>query len=109
MTTSTDAVAVFDDGEVHVHSLLLRLASPVFSAMFTSSMAEGRSSRFWVSVATKAEFEVFYAWLHPVTCHDVQVDRSNAEGLLRLADYYQVEQLKPRCASVLQRAPPSVS
>mmetsp|Transcript_144446 Transcript_144446/g.402423 ORF Transcript_144446/g.402423 Transcript_144446/m.402423 type:complete len:183 (-) Transcript_144446:122-670(-) len=107
MTPGSDVVAVFADGEFHAHSLLLRLASPVFEAMFTSSMAEGRCSRFEVNVATKAEFEAFYAWLHPG--RDVQVDQGNADAMLKLADYYQVEQLKTTCASVLQHAPPSAS
>uniref|UniRef100_A0A7S0A7C4 BTB domain-containing protein n=1 Tax=Pyrodinium bahamense TaxID=73915 RepID=A0A7S0A7C4_9DINO len=72
-------------------------------------MEEGKSGRFEVNVATQAEFEAFYAWLHPVTGRDVQVDQSNAEGLLRLANYYQIEKLKATCASVLQKATPSVA
>mmetsp|Transcript_82025 Transcript_82025/g.265788 ORF Transcript_82025/g.265788 Transcript_82025/m.265788 type:complete len:106 (+) Transcript_82025:45-362(+) len=72
-TVDPDAVAVFGEEELPVHSLLLRLASPFFEAMFVNKMAESRHRRFDVHIASKDEFQVFYDWLHPVSGRDLAI------------------------------------
>merc|ERR1712146_99554 len=62
-----DVVIACGDEDMHASSVVLRLASPVFSAMFTSEMKESQSGRVTVDIGTKNEFEEFYRFLHPAT------------------------------------------
>mmetsp|Transcript_82026 Transcript_82026/g.265790 ORF Transcript_82026/g.265790 Transcript_82026/m.265790 type:complete len:224 (+) Transcript_82026:45-716(+) len=106
-TVDPDAVAVFGEEELPVHSLLLRLASPFFEAMFVNKMAESRHRRFDVHIASKDEFQVFYDWLHPVSGRDLAITLGNMDAMLRISNYYQVQSLVDRCVGELRCAPPS--
>lgn len=94
-------MAVFADEELPLHPFLLSMASPVFEAMFASSMTEGKSNRFEVTIVTKEQFEVFYAWLHPVDGRDLELREDNVNYMLKIANYYQIQKLKEMCATCL--------
>ena len=93
--------------ELTVCSAVLRLASPVFEAMFTSGMVEGREKAFRVVVASRREFHDFYGFMLPGEARAMQITETNVESLLLLSDYYQVVHLKAECVRMLCRLPAS--
>ena len=103
MTLAPDAIAVFEDEELPVHSYLLRMVSPVFEAMFSSTMVEGESKRFVVDVASKDQFSTLCSWLHPLSGRKVLIKEENVDYMLKLSNYYQIDELKEQCRSFLLR------
>lgn len=106
---SSDITAVFEDGEVQLHSQMLRAASPVFDAMLGSDMKESQMRRIEVTIATRDEFLLFYELIQPFAWDPSKVAEENFETLLKISSYYQVEPLKQRCASILDALPATVS
>lgn len=108
---SSDAVAVFGNSqeELPVHSQVLRIASPVFNAMFTSGMTEATTRRIEIDLASKDDFHDFYKCLLPGGSSDLMLALSiNAEtigSMLALSDYYQIIFLKDACIRVLEGCP----
>lgn len=82
----TDAFACFGDteGEVQVHTQVLRIASPVFDAMFSSGMMEDSSKRFRIEIASKTDFVSFYNCLLPGASCAQHVTPENVDGILEL-------------------------
>ena len=78
------------------NQVLLRLASPVFNRMLESGMKEAQLStiKVDVAVATKKQFQVFYALLGPGAFCFEKVTKDNIDGLLSISDYYQVDFVK---------------
>eukprot|EP00747_Dinoflagellata_sp_TGD_P171260 gnl/TRDRNA2_/TRDRNA2_204931_c0_seq1.p1 gnl/TRDRNA2_/TRDRNA2_204931_c0~~gnl/TRDRNA2_/TRDRNA2_204931_c0_seq1.p1 ORF type:complete len:255 (-),score=35.11 gnl/TRDRNA2_/TRDRNA2_204931_c0_seq1:90-854(-) len=104
MARGADIVATFgaETDEVPVHSQVLRLASPVFDAMFEQDMAEQRSKRFKVDKVSKDDFMIFYQCLLPGARPESLVSETNLETVLMLSDYYQVQFMKDVCANILE-------
>lgn len=106
----SDAFACFGDvdGEVEVHTQVLRIASPVFDAMFSSGMMEVNTKRINIEVASKNDFVSFYHCLLPGASCAQHVTPENVDGILELSNYYQVQFLKDACIRVLSRCPASI-
>lgn len=108
----SDMVLVFGEAggesEMPVHSVLLRLASPVFEAMLSTDMAEKESRRVRVEAASFEDFAEFYKFLLPLRGRTMKLSESNVDSMLAISDYYQVEPLKEECAAVLEGLPVSV-
>eukprot|EP00930_Biecheleria_cincta_P103871 TRINITY_DN95981_c0_g1_i1.p1 TRINITY_DN95981_c0_g1~~TRINITY_DN95981_c0_g1_i1.p1 ORF type:complete len:223 (+),score=36.80 TRINITY_DN95981_c0_g1_i1:161-829(+) len=106
----SDAFACFGDvdGEVEVHTQVLRIASPVFDAMFSSGMMEVSTKRIRIEVASKTDFVSFYHCLLPGASSAQHVTPENVDGILELSNYYQVQFLKDACIRVLSRCPASI-
>ena len=89
------------------NQVLLRLASPVFNRMLESGMKEAQLStiKVDVAVATKKQFQVFYALLGPGAFSFDKVTKDNIDGLLSISDYYQVDFVKEACIKKLADLP----
>mmetsp|Transcript_115166 Transcript_115166/g.221952 ORF Transcript_115166/g.221952 Transcript_115166/m.221952 type:complete len:218 (+) Transcript_115166:49-702(+) len=104
-----DVVVTFGGGEESmVSSHVLRLASPVFEAMFNSEMLESQSKRLSVEVASKEDFDAFYAMLEPVSARKRRVLESDLPGILTLSDYYEVDALREECEDLMTKMKPSI-
>lgn len=98
-TGVVDSFAVFSQGEVPVSSAVLRLASPVFDAMYSARATEPRPFRFRVEHGSKDAFVEFYKCLLPLQGSSA-VTEEHMESVLSLAEYYKVnaEALKNDCS-----------
>mmetsp|Transcript_125649 Transcript_125649/g.355419 ORF Transcript_125649/g.355419 Transcript_125649/m.355419 type:complete len:219 (-) Transcript_125649:26-682(-) len=107
----TDGVAVLGDGqeEVHVHSQVLCLASPMFDAMLQSGMQERSTKRFKVDGASAKEFRAFYSCMLPFAKAKELISEANVDTILALSDYYQVPCIKSTCADVYRELPITAS
>ncbi|CAE7897152.1 KBTBD7 [Symbiodinium necroappetens] len=90
-------------------SHLLRVASPVFNRMFSSGMKEAQQGVIKVDVASTEEFKVFYSLLGPCAWSTDKVTEANADSLLAISDYYQVEVIKQACEGLLLNLPPNTT
>eukprot|EP00931_Biecheleriopsis_adriatica_P096020 TRINITY_DN69667_c0_g1_i1.p1 TRINITY_DN69667_c0_g1~~TRINITY_DN69667_c0_g1_i1.p1 ORF type:complete len:233 (+),score=22.77 TRINITY_DN69667_c0_g1_i1:61-699(+) len=106
----SDAIAFFEGGkeETKVHSQVLRMASPVFNAMFASNMKEAQTRRILIDQASKLEFEDFYRRLLPGAQFASGIKPENVGSLLALSEYYQVTFLKDACVKALDAFPATV-
>ena len=102
-----DVLLDFGEESMRVSSVLLRLASPVFNRMLESGMKEAqqRVIKLDVAVATKQDFESFYALLGPGAWSMEKVSEDNIDGLLSMSDYYQVDFMKDACIKMLDHLP----
>ena len=102
-----DVLLDFGEESMRVSSVLLRLASPVFNRMLESGMKEAqqRVIKLDVAVATKQDFESFYALLGPGAWSMEKVSEDNIDGLLSISDYYQVDFMKDACIQMLDHLP----
>mmetsp|Transcript_98385 Transcript_98385/g.234222 ORF Transcript_98385/g.234222 Transcript_98385/m.234222 type:complete len:197 (+) Transcript_98385:62-652(+) len=103
----SDVLLDFGEASMRVSSVLLRLASPVFNRMLESGMKEAQLStiKVDVAVATKTQFQVFYALLGPGAFSFDKVTKDNIDGLLSISDYYQVDFVKEACIKKLGELP----
>ena len=62
----TDLNIIVDDETVHVHSIVLMLASPVFLQMLKSDMGEASQRRINLMGNLKDQFKVFWDAVKPV-------------------------------------------
>eukprot|EP00930_Biecheleria_cincta_P034981 TRINITY_DN24102_c0_g2_i1.p1 TRINITY_DN24102_c0_g2~~TRINITY_DN24102_c0_g2_i1.p1 ORF type:complete len:493 (-),score=72.42 TRINITY_DN24102_c0_g2_i1:89-1465(-) len=105
----SDTIVLVNGEELSVASQILRLASPVFDAMFSVDMKEASKNRIEVNVvSSKNEFEVFYCWMLPGIGRMVKVTPQNVFYLMSLSDYYQVDMLKTECLEVFAELPASI-
>ena len=66
-TLDTDLIIIVDDGTIHVHSIVLMLAKPVFLQMLTSGMSEASQRRINLMMGNlKDQFKVFWDAVKPV-------------------------------------------
>ena len=65
-TLDTDLNIIVDDETVHVHSIVLMLASPVFLQMLKSDMGEASQRRINLMGNLKDQFKVFWDAVKPV-------------------------------------------
>lgn len=102
---SGDVEVTIEGTTMNVHGVILAFASPVFAALLRSEMREGLARRVDLPGKSKAEFEMFMAFLRP--CSRQQVDESNIDQMLPWFDEYQVAVLKERCEELLLNTPVS--
>ncbi|CAE7370120.1 ANK1 [Symbiodinium sp. CCMP2456] len=95
----SDVLLDFGEATMLASSVLLRLASPVFNRMLASGM------KVDVAVATKTQFQVFYALLGPGAFSFDKVTKDSIDGLLSISDYYQVDFVKEACIKKLDELP----
>jgi len=93
------------ENELPVHSLILRLCSPLFDAMLQSDMQESKSSRVAVKVCSKAEFEEFYNSVLPFGHLNSRLTPENVDSMLAISDFYQVGPLRSECAAFMSTVP----
>jgi len=110
MPPCADVMATFEvDDELPVHSQVLRIASPVFDAMFEADMKERSDMRFRVDIASKDEFRDFYNCLLPGGQSSAMLSEQNVDSMLALSDYYQVQFMRDVCTDFLSELPVSPS
>uniref|UniRef100_A0A7S2L2S8 BTB domain-containing protein n=1 Tax=Zooxanthella nutricula TaxID=1333877 RepID=A0A7S2L2S8_9DINO len=113
--TATDAVLEFGaeggDETLNVHSAILRVASPVIDAMFEAGMKESRCKTIKVSadLASRAQFEEFYAILLPLGSKGLRITKDNVAHLFRISDFYQIEGVRSECVAFLCTLDPTVA
>ncbi|CAE7254519.1 ANK1 [Symbiodinium natans] len=103
----SDVALDFGEESMPASSVLLRLASPVFNRMLESDMKEAQQKviKVDVAVATKQDFQVFYALLGPGAWSTDKVTEDSVDGLLSISDYYQVDFIKEACLKKLANLP----
>ena len=109
-TLTEDVIIEFQDEEsIRAHSLVLSLLSPVFCSMFAGKMKESRTKSVTVKDFKRADFEMFYRFINPVTAVLAEsLTYDSAMRVLPIADYYQVDALKTRCVLQLENSPATV-
>ena len=85
------------DAEVRAHRVVLAAGSPVFAAMFTQGMAEAGSDEVTLDGITSELLQRLVHFLYTEESHPDAFD--DPEGLLEVADQYQV----PRLVAVCER------
>eukprot|EP00913_Durusdinium_trenchii_P005525 g5148.t1 len=106
LSSLDDVNLVFNDGKTSsACAALLRMASPVFDAMFTSGMDEEQTMRVQVEIATKEEFDEFYKLLKPGVWTPELITDKNADSLLAISDYYGVKFITKACEKKLAELP----
>ncbi|CAE8648202.1 unnamed protein product, partial [Polarella glacialis] len=113
MSDASDAAAVQPDVEVLVegkvfqaHSQVMMLASPVFAAMLTSCMQEGRTQKIDLVGKKAVEFSVFLEFVYPCQGRFANVDAGNVDFLLAWFEEYQLgSRMKEECEKQLLKMP----
>uniref|UniRef100_A0A1B0BL10 BTB domain-containing protein n=1 Tax=Glossina palpalis gambiensis TaxID=67801 RepID=A0A1B0BL10_9MUSC len=90
------------DGEViHVHKLVLAIASPYFAAIFEDDMKEKTKTFLKLNdadlIAVKALVKYIYSGMIILT-------KDNVEQLLRTSDLFQIEWVKQQCIRFLKQS-----
>lgn len=101
-------IAVQGNETLLANSGILAGASPVFAAMLTSDMVEGRTKKIKLQDKTKEAIEMFLEIIHPAKGRLTKVTQENIDHLLPLFEEYQVEGFKDECESILMLCPASV-
>ena len=101
-----DLTLCFADGDLDVHSQILSLASPVFAAMLSSEMIEGKTKQITIHERKRRDFlSHFYEFLHPLLCRMKEITGANVEIVLEIAHYYQVRWLVDECIAAYVALP----
>jgi len=111
MAASVDLgiINVFIEGEtLEVSSAILAMASPVFAGMLGSGMKEWSERRIELPGKSKAEFQEFLSFLHPVMGRSAKVNESNVDFLVEWFDEYEITSMKGECENFLLTLPCSV-
>ncbi|KAK3699163.1 hypothetical protein QZH41_011863, partial [Actinostola sp. cb2023] len=95
----SDAVLIVEERRFHVHKSTLSMWSPVFEAMFTSDFKEKTALEIPLPGKRADEVEVL---LNLICFKNKQsVTHENFEFLLKLADEYQMEEVKNLCTEFI--------
>ncbi|XP_043286051.1 TD and POZ domain-containing protein 1-like [Venturia canescens] len=89
-----DVTFVLGDQEMSAHKTVLAAQSKVFEAMFSNEMVEKEESKV---VIVDTEMKVFEKFLNYFYTEDVSDLAEVVDGMIILADKYQVDDLKALC------------
>merc|ERR1719502_1579350 len=98
-----DVEVTIEGTTVKVHGIVLSLASPVFAALLRSDMREGLARHVDLPGKSKAEFDMFMAFLRPGSRQPL--DETSIDKMLPLFDEYQITSLKECCEEFLLTTP----
>jgi len=91
----SDIVIQVQSTKFHCHSLILKLNSPVFSAMFGENFVEGRKKSVDLPGKDACSFTQFLTLLYPLPKDFVLTkDRKAIQDVLTYCDEYQVDTVK---------------
>ena len=99
--SKTDITLIVEDRKLYLNKAVLSYVSPVFNTMFHGDFEEKTKNEITLPGKNYKEFVNFLKCVHPATL--AEITKQNIDDVLALADEYQVEQLKERCVSLLQR------
>ena len=99
----SDVVLVVERQKFHVHRYTLAMWSPVFEKMFTSGFKEKNSSEIPLPGKKASEIKELLLIIYPTKSGIAwkTVTNENCYFLLRLADEYQMEDIRKKCEDVL--------
>jgi len=99
----SDVVLVVERQKFHVHRSTLAMWSPVFEKMFTSEFKEKNLCEIPLPGKKASEIKELLLIIYPVTSGKAwkTVTDQNCYFLLRLADEYQMEDIRKRCEDTL--------
>jgi len=99
----SDVVLVVERQKFHVHRYTLAMWSPVFEKMFTSEFKEKNSCEIPLPGKKASEIKELLLIIYPTVSGKAwkTVTNENCYFLLKLADEYQMEDIRKRCEDVL--------
>ena len=99
----SDVVLVVERQQFHVHRYTLAMWSPVFEKMFTSEFKEKNSCEIPLPGKKASEIRELLLVIYPTKTGKAwrTVTNQNCYFLLKLADEYQMEDIRKRCEDVL--------
>ena len=107
----SDVVLVVEDQKFHVHRFVLAMRSLVFKKMFTSGFKEKNMNEIALPGKEASEIKELLLIIYPTVSGKgwKSVTNENCYFLLKLADEYQMDDIKQRCEDVLVEKVTSVS
>ena len=99
----SDVVLVVERQKFHVHRYTLAMWSPVFEKMFTSELKEKNSCEIPLPGKKASEIKELLLIIYPTKSGKAwkTVTNENCYFLLKLADEYQMEDVRKKCEDVL--------
>ena len=99
----SDVVLVVERQKFHVHRYTLAMWSPVFEKMFTSWFKEKKSCEIPLPDKKASEIRELLLIIYPTKSGKAwkTVTNENCYFLLKLADEYQMEDIRKKCEDVL--------
>ena len=99
----SDVVLVVERQKFHVHRYTLAMWSPVFEKMFTSAFKEKNSDEIPLPDKQASEIRELLLVIYPTKSGKAwkTVTNQNCYFLLKLANEYQMEDIRKRCEDVL--------
>uniref|UniRef100_A0A7M5V3I0 BTB domain-containing protein n=1 Tax=Clytia hemisphaerica TaxID=252671 RepID=A0A7M5V3I0_9CNID len=98
----SDGVLVVEDKEIHIHTTVLSLASPVFEKMFNGDFEEAQTKRVVLKDKEYDLIEHMLRIIYPVQCR-VDSDRTNIlnhfQKLYKLSEEYFIEDIQQKIKS----------
>ena len=98
-----DVVLVVERQKFHVHRHILAMWSPVFEKMFTSEFKEKTLSEIPLPGKKASEIKKLLLIIYPTTSGKAwkSITDENCHFLVKLADEYQMDDIRKRCEDVL--------
>ena len=99
----SDVVVVVERQKFHVHRYTLAMWSPVFERMFTSEFKEKNACEISLPGKKASEIKELLLIIYPTISGEKRrtVTTENCYFLLKVADEYQMEDIRERCEDVL--------
>lgn len=99
----SDVVLVVERQKFHVHRYTLAMWSPVFEKMFTSELKEKNSCEIPLPGKKASEIKELLLIIYPTKSGKAwkTVTNENCYFLLKLADEYQMDDVRKKCEDVL--------
>ena len=101
LQTFCDVVLVVKDRRFSAHKVVLAASSPVFKALFTSELTREKANEDFEVNVPDFDPNTVEELLNFVYTGEVGITEKNAEELLKVADYYDISNLKELCAEIL--------
>lgn len=97
----SDVIIKVKDSEFRAHKCILRARSPVFYSMFNHDMAEKKNNSIEITDCDPEAVKIFLLYLYNGRVQDSSP--TTTFHLYKLADKYDVEDLKLICTQFIQR------